>query len=218
MKRCFPVLLLLLPFYTIAQPKTDLGVNIAALMMGTGDVRANMQMTPGISLELGAGVRNQNRNREGVAPGFHALSDFVQQKNRAAYFSAGGRLTNPSENDYEYPYMGFHLIGVWYQENLLPEDPLNSNPALKSVSGFKLGVSTTIGFSLRISSVLYIDLAAQMGYSKPRKDLLAYYLPGLGFSTFGYGYIGVRGGHLQPVITLRYTIIKDRRMRIREME
>lgn len=218
MKRYFPVLLLLLPFCIHAQPKTDLGVNMAALMMGTGDIRATMQMTPGISLELGAGVRNQNRNREGVAPGFQALGDFIQQKNRAAYFSVGGRLINPHEDVYEYPYMGFHLTGVWYQENLLPEDPLHGNPASVSTSGFKLGASTTIGFSLRISNILYIDLAAQMGYSKPRKDLLAYYLPGLGFSTFGYGYIGVRGGHLQPVITLRYTIIKDRRMRIREME
>ncbi|MDX2245391.1 MAG: hypothetical protein SF052_01340 [Bacteroidia bacterium] len=219
MNRCSLVVLLLLPFCIYAQPKTDLGVNLAALMMGTGDVRADIHLTPGVALQLGAGVRNQNRNSEGKAPSFQALGDFIQQKNRAAYFSVGSRLTNPQEDVYEYPYMGFHLTGVWYQENLLPEDPLNGNPAVvHSTSGFKLGISTTIGFSLRLTSTLYADLAVQMGYSKPREDLLAYYLPGLGYSTFGYGYIGVKGGHLQPVITLRYTIIKDRRMRIREME
>ncbi|MEZ4826430.1 MAG: hypothetical protein R3C61_09065 [Bacteroidia bacterium] len=218
MKICYVVLLLLLPLCTFTQPKTDIGVNLAALLMGTGDVSANLQLTKGVSLQFGAGVRNQNRTDEGRVPGFQALTDFIQQKNRAAYLSFGGRLVNPVENEFEYPFIGFQLTGAWYQENLLPEDPLNNNPNAQSVSGFKLGFSTTIGFSLRITPLLYTDLAVQMGYSKPREDILAYYLPGLGYSTYGYGYIGVKGGHLQPVISLRYTLIKDRRVRIREKE
>lgn len=218
MRRLCLITLLLIPYSLMAQSKTELGINVASFLAGTLDIRASRQMTPALSLQLGTGLRLQGRDPEGRLRALDGLSDYVQQRNTGAYFSVGGRLINPQEDEYEYPYIGFHLIGVYYKDDLLPEytPPAGQNP--ETVSGLKLGFSTTIGFSFRLTPRMYLDLAAQMGYSPPREDLLAYYLPGMGYSTFGFGYIGVRGGHIQPVITLKYTLIQDQRRKLYDVE
>ncbi|MEZ4850424.1 MAG: DUF3575 domain-containing protein [Bacteroidia bacterium] len=216
MYRYYLLAWLVVPIFVLAQPKTDLGINVTPLAVGTVDFQGGMKLNPSFWLQFSGGFRAQSKkSSDPLRTRF--LESYSQLKNYGAFLSIGGRLVNPLEDEYEFPFIGFHLTGVYYNETLTPDDPSGGLPP-RNVQGIKLGLSTTIGFSLRINPRLYADLAIQMGYSKPRNDLLAYYLPGMGYSTFGYGFIGVKGGHIQPIIAFKYTIVRDRREVIRDKE
>ena len=114
--------------------------------------------------------------------------------------------------------MSFALTGLHLREEVLQPAQNGNDPELVIYQGWKIGASMTIGFTIRLRSRLHVDLAMQMGYSPPREELLQYYYPGLGFSIYSPSAWGFRGGHLQPLIALKYSLIQDRRERLYHME
>lgn len=201
---------LLLGSGLFAQEATWLGLQVTPLAIGTLDLQLERQLTPTASLHVGMGVRTQQIDRR--EPRVKLLSDFSNVGNTATYTSLGLRLFNP-ETGTDFPYVQFGLTGVWYRDQyltLLGEQKISQ--------GIAWGPSATIGYLIHFDKRWELDLGLQMGYSASRQDLLAYYYPGLGYSTFGPGRYGVKGGHVQPVVTLRYKIIQNKRERIREME
>jgi len=172
-----------------------------------------------MALQVGTGFRLQSRSGEDpVSPRF--LSGYIAEKNKAAYLSIGTRFSNPVE--WDYPYIAFEIVGAYFNEIIIPPTPNigHSHPVARSVKDVKIGINANIGFMLRLANKLYLDLGVEMGYSPPRPkhDVLAYYLPGMGASTFGLGRVGVDGGHFQPTLAIKYLIKKDKKIRIREMK
>lgn len=194
----------------LAQESTWLGIQLTPLAIGTLDLHLERHLTPTASLHIGAGFRSQQIDRR--EPRVKLLSDFSNLGNTAAYSSLALRLANP-ETGTDYPYVQFGLTGIWYQDQyltILGEQRISQ--------GVGWGPSATIGYLIHVDDRWKFDLGLQMGYSAPRQDLLAYYYPGLGYSTFGPGRYGVKGGHVQPVVVLTYKIIQSKRERIRLAE
>lgn len=212
---CLP--LFLLPFALYGQKSLQLGVNITPLVMNTLEVRGDIGINRNFSIQTAAGFRTQTRNESAVIR-VQALQGYIQEQNRAGFISVGGRLFNAEDNPYEVPFIGVSLTMAYYSDKILETDRGPNAPPPILSEGLQIGATANIGFSIRINADLYLDLAMQMGYSPARRDLLQYYFPGAGYSTFGPGVLGVKGGHLQPQITLKYTVIKDKRQRIWEME
>ncbi|MDX2285660.1 MAG: DUF3575 domain-containing protein [Bacteroidia bacterium] len=208
--------LILIPAFVYGQRQAHLSLNLAPLIMGTGELRGEWQLANSLSFEAALGMRWQGTQLS--EPQLGALSQYIQPKNRGGFMSAGFRTFTKAANPYQYPFFAFNLTGVYYDEEIIVPDYTTGTYQIEAASGVRLGGSATLGFNLWISNRLNMDLALQMGYSKPREDLLAYYYPGMGYSTFGYGIIGVKGGHVQPVIALRYVIREDPRDKLRRME
>lgn len=193
-----------------AQNGTFLGLQVTPIGIGTLDIHLEERLSNTISLHLGTGFRTQRLDRRD--PGVRILSDFSTLTNTGAYTSLGIRLFNP-ETGVDYPYVQFGMTAVWYRDQYL--DNLGNPIVAKEITW---GSSATIGYVINFNTRWQLDLGLQMGYSPPRRDLLAYYYPGLGYSTFGLGRYGVVGGHVQPVITLKYKIRLGKRERLREIE
>ena len=201
----------------VGQGNIHLGLNASPLIINTIDLQTELQISSNFALQIGLGGRYQNRKEPDPA-GSGFLSEYVAARNHGAFLSVGGRIFNFSE--WDYPYFALDVVGSYFNEEiLLPNSPA-PNPQTRKVQGLKLGVAATMGFMIRLSDRYYLDLGMKMGYSPPRpkEDVLAYYLTGMGFSTFGLGRLGVDGGHFQPVVTLKYNLIKGKRQRILEME
>lgn len=191
------LMITMLPCWLLAQKGTYVGLQSTPLAIGTLDLMAEERIANTASLVAGAGFRTQRFDRR--EPRVRLLSDFSTQTNTAAYFSAAIRLFNP-ETGVDYPYVQFGLTGLWYRDRYL------SPQGEKISTGINWGASTVIGYLINIDQRWQVDLGLQMGYSPPREDLLAYYYPGLGYSTFGLGRYGVVGGHVQPMVALKYKI------------
>ncbi|MEO0898528.1 MAG: hypothetical protein AAFY71_19095 [Bacteroidota bacterium] len=216
MRQFVLLIVLLLPALSFCQLRTHVGVNVPAAMVGTLDIRSEIQMAPRFSLQLATGIRHQN-NEDRAEPRIRALSDYINLLNQGLFLSVGGRLYEQDLSDYQYPFIAFDLTGVYYRDRYLSQDA-QGNSIKEEATGFRIGGTATIGFVVRITEYINADLGIQFGYSPPRRDLLAYYHPGMGYMTFGLGVLGVKGGHIQPLIALRYNIIRDKRQRIHSME
>jgi hypothetical protein len=211
---CFP--LLLFPTLLFAQVRTHVGVNLGSLPLQALELRVDMEVAKHFALQIHTGFRSQNHDTD-QPPRLGALATYVQPRNQSLFFSLGGRVFN-RVGDYDYPYLALDAVGIYYNDKVQRYNHADRSVVTEETQGFRLGGTMTLGFVLRISERLHSDLALQMGYTKPREDVLAYYFPGMGYSTYGLGIIGVRGGHVQPVISLKYNIVQDRRQRIRRME
>ncbi|GAB4403586.1 MAG: hypothetical protein OHK0039_02960 [Bacteroidia bacterium] len=187
------------------------------MLINTLEVRGEMKINEGLHVQATTGLRLQHRN---VADPYRSrfLAPFVQEQNRAFFVAVGGRLINPADNRYDFPFIAFDLVLLRYDEIVFVPGQGGMLPTSVHVRGWQPGATATIGFDIYISKRWRADLALQMGYAPPRKDLLEYYAPGMGYSTFGRGIIGVKGGHIQPQLSLKYNIIKDKRQIIREMD
>ena len=217
MKRLAFIPLWIIPLLACSQGNTYIGLNFSPLIVNALDVRFESQLSPNFSLQLSSGFRYQNRDN-GEPPGTGLLQGYSGLRNLGLHLAVGGRFFNRTE--WEYPYIAFDVIGAYYKEKIVPLNTTPPAPQSRNVSGLKLGGSLTIGFMIKVAERFYLDLGMQMGYSPPRpkSDVLAYYLPGMGYSTFGFGRVGVDGGHFQPIIGLKYVLSRDKRERIREMD
>ncbi|MDP5170278.1 MAG: hypothetical protein NWR72_08525 [Bacteroidia bacterium] len=204
------ICILLFPEMILGQGSVYLGLQATPLSIGTFDVHAENRLTNTMSLYLGTGFRTQQIDRR--EPRVRLLNDFSNLGNTATFLTLGIRLFNP-ETGIDYPYVQFGLTGLWYRDRFL-----NDAGEQEISSDITWGPSATIGYVLNVNLRWTIDLGLQMGYSAPRTDLLAYYYPGLGFSTFGLGRYGVVGGHVQPVVALKYKIRLSDREKLRLAE
>ncbi|WP_409286227.1 DUF3575 domain-containing protein [Pontibacter sp. G13] len=202
---------------TSAQSHLELGWNVGSLFIGTLDLKSELGVSPGINLRLGMGLRAQSYPIEQVAQN-RIFAFYRQPRNLGSFISVGFRAWNPTDNPYQYPYLALDVVGIHYRETLLVR-PNGQTPAHPSnIRGWTAGISATLGFVLRLARKWHMDAGIQLGYAPPREELLSYYHPGIGFSTFGSGIIGIKGGHIQPILALRYTLQTAHTQRIREME
>lgn len=208
-------LLNLLPLWGWTQSDTYVGINLSPIIFRTLELHLERRVTQGLALQFGVGIRAQSRN-VGELLRFSALQGYVQPRNRAVAFSGGARFFNGK--DLEYPYIAVDIIGGYYAETLEIKDAGTGSLSTREVNGFKWGASFTIGYVAWLSHRMQLDLGLQIGYSPPREEVLAYYLPTLGFTTFGFDFIGVKGGHVQPMITFKYNLVRNRRLLIREKD
>ncbi|RMG22982.1 MAG: hypothetical protein D6730_15450 [Bacteroidetes bacterium] len=217
MKQWLTTISLVVPLLLCAQKRTYIGVNITPVILNTLDVRAEHQVNRFFSIQMAAGFRAQSRDSV-WRPRVRALEDFIHLRDQALFLSVGARLFDrPARFATEYPYISFELVGVYYNEEVIIRSDFQP-PVKLYPKGAKLGASVQIGFVSELMNRVHVDFALQMGYSKPRSDLLSYYLPSMGYTVFGLDIIGVKGGHLQPIITIKYNLVKDKRRRIREKE
>jgi hypothetical protein len=218
MKWALSVVLLVIPTLIFGQYKIYLGINISPLIINTIDLNGEIQLSSFLALQAKTGTRFQNHESTDP-PGLKFLSDYIQRKNKAAFLSLGVRLFNLTPTEYEYPYIAFDVVGIYYSETILDTDASTGGISIfRDVNGFRIGGSFTLGFVWRLSDRIHLDLGLQLGYAPQRKEINAYYFPGLGYSTFGIGVLSIKGGHIQPLISLKYNIFKDKRQRIREMD
>lgn len=217
--KCILLFWALFPCIVLCQDQTLVGLNLSPLVLNTVDIQFERHVIPSMAVQVGTGFRLQSRSgKDPVSFGF--LSDYIAQRNRAAYLSLGARFSNPVE--WDYPYIAFEVVSSYFNEIINPpitdigQGPL---PA-RHVKDVKIGFNVNIGFMLKLADKFYLDLGMEMGYASPRPkhDVLAYYLPGMGASTFGLGRIGVDGGYFQPTFAIKYLLKKDKRIRIREMK
>ena len=219
MRWCLLLIYLVVPFIVPGQNRTYVGINVTPLILNTLDIRAEHQLTRYFSVQMGVGFRAQSRDST-WQPRVKALQDFIHLKDQAAFLSIGARLFDrPERWATEYPYISFELVGAYYNEWYLPYNEPNM-PTKINARGAKFGGSVQIGFVSELVDRLHVDVALQMGYSKarPSDDLLSYYIPSMGYTVFGLDIIGVKGGHLQPIITIKYNLVKDKRKRIRSKD
>lgn len=216
----------LLFFYSsYAQNRLYLGINIPSLIFGTLDFQSEYQIRSGLAIQMGLGLRAQGRE-VGEKLSFPALQGYIEPKNRAISFSVGTRIFNPPNYRYEreYPFILVHFVGSYYNETIEIEDQINNGFKTREVSGLKWGVALGVGYHVWLSKRIYLDIGLQLAYSSARSNrsgeetVLAYYIPQLGFTTFGLNRIGFEGGHIRPVLTLKYYLIQNKRDRIRDME
>ncbi|MEO0469321.1 MAG: hypothetical protein AAF206_06870 [Bacteroidota bacterium] len=217
MRRLLVIVCLLPPLLSTGQNNTFVGLNLAPLILNTLDLRFEQEIYPFASVQAGFGIRNQ-RLGDDTFNRISFLRNYVQRRNGGGYLSVGGRIFSKADNRYQYPYIGLDFIASYYNENVFVNNPNFSPVGFRDVNAVKFGTSVTIGFVLWINDRLYVDAGIQMGYSTARRDILTYYLPGLGYSTFGAGRYGVRGGHVQPILRFKYNLFPDRRTRIREKD
>lgn len=201
---------------TFGQVRTDLGVNLTPLLLNNLDLQAEWQFTPSFSLVANTGLRYQTLSLDQAAP-IEALGEYVHPRNFGTYFAVSGRWFNHEVNEYHYPFIQVGLVGSYYEETILYRHQAGQTERVEA-SGLRLGLTTTIGFVIRVSQRIHMDLAMQMGYTKPREDLLNYYMPGMGYTSYGIDAISVKGAHFQPRVVLKYNILQTKRQRIRNME
>lgn len=194
----------------VCQQRSYIGINVPSLLVSTLDVRTEHSLNERFALQGAFAVRTQGKEPN-ETPQIAPLKDYIQIKNRAMSLSLGARIFDRQFS--EYPYIALDISGVYYNETIIPR---NKSKAI-DVSDVKWGGTLTIGMVTELFERVHLDLGLQFGYSKPRNDLLAYYLPGLGYTSFGFGRYGIEGGHFQPVANIKYNLTKDRRRRIRQM-
>ncbi|MEM6262432.1 MAG: DUF3575 domain-containing protein [Bacteroidota bacterium] len=212
--RLICLLMAFLPLISKAQKKFYVGVNTVPLLVGTLDIRAEKQLTRTFSIQGATGFRYQNRDSTESAF-VAALNRYVGLRNRGAFLSVGGRFFDPSTT--EYPYIAFDVVTAWYDETVFVFDS-SGEASIQDISGLQVGGSLTIGFVSQIMKRVHLDIGLQLGYSPPRDDVLNYYLPGMGFTTYGFNVYGVPGGHAQLQVSLKYNLVKDLRQLIREKD
>jgi len=199
-----------------SQVRTELGVNLTPLLLNSLDLQAEWQLAPTFSLVANTGIRHQTLGDDQEAP-IRVLENYVHPRNTGAYLSVGGRFFNKEVNEYQFPFVQFGLVGSYSYETILKMNDADVWEKVPS-SRFQFGITTTIGVTLRMSERAHVDLALQMGYTKPREDISLYYTPGMGYTTYGIDAISIRGAHLQPMLVFKYNILQDKRQRIRSME
>lgn len=212
----FGVFLVGLPAVVFAQKSTYLGINLASLATQSAEVRSEFQISRILSLQAATGFRFQQRD-PGQKTFFQGLNPYIQQKNNALFFSGGMRIYEAVSGRYDYPFFAAEASLIYFSDEFLSTDASGSRVVVRS-EGWRTSFTGAMGFVIRLGARTDLDLALQMGYAPPRRDLLSYYFPGTGYSTFGYAVVGFRGGHIQPQITLKYQIVRSRRDRIRDME
>jgi hypothetical protein len=198
------------------QKNLFLGINLMPLLLNTLDVRIEPRISRYLSLQFGSGFRYQNIEGKNKST-FNILENYVGLKNFALFATAGARVYDDSA--WEYPYFAVDLSGAYYRDKRPINFDVNGMARdTLSTKGFSLGISGTLGFVIRVSKRTKMDLAIQAGYSPFREDIRTYYLPTMGFSTFGnIDRLSAKGLMVQPIITMKYDLVKDKRDRIREM-
>lgn len=202
--------LCLLPILCQGQRKTTLGLNLVPLAVNGFEVKLEHHMLRNLSLQAGAGFRLQNRN-SGAIEKARLLDRFIHERNSSAFLSAGFRVFDPSLS--EYPYMGLQFTGFYNNELYRHTDQ-----ELIENKGLGWGFTFNMGYVFNLGKRLSLDLGMQIGYAPPRSKPDFYYYPGIGFTTLGLDVIGYRGGHIQPMACISYTIVRDPRSRILEQE
>jgi hypothetical protein len=215
MNRFLITFLLLLPMCLLAQRRTHLGFNLAPLLINTVDLRLEQQLFPTFSLQLAAGLRYQKVG-ESNSPRVSLLHDYIHVRDFGAFFSIGGRIFNSTANEYEFPYVSFDLTSAYFKD-VFSNHP-DFNEPLSTFQGWKLGGSVSLGFVIKLGERFYTDLGLQLGYSPMRQYSQSYYLGGLGYTTFGPNRFSFEGAHFQPIVTLKYVILQDKRDRIHEQD
>ncbi len=206
------LLCVLLPTLSFAQRNSYIGINLSPLLVNTLELRFEYQINRRLSFQLATGGRYQSvaiNETPRIAP----LEDYLQPENKAIFISMGMRFSGPQISDF--PYISFDITHVHYWEEIVPRVS-GGHPQLSTVNDTKLGVTATIGMVSRITPRIFLDVGIQFGYATPRSDLLAYYFPGMGYTTFGFSKWGVEGGHFQPILTLKYNLVKNRRLQLRK--
>ncbi len=215
MPRSFCLCLLLLPLCLLAQQRTLVGLNFSPLLINTLDLRVERQVHPNVSLQFATGFRQQKVGENNL-PRVSLLKDYIHVRDQGAFLSVGGRLFNATPNSYEYPYVSLDLTGAYYKDSYI-NHPDFDDP-VKTFQGWKLGGSMSLGFVIYLANRLYLDLGLQLGYSPMRPYTESYYLGGLGYTTFGPNRFSWEGAHFQPIITLKYVVLRDKRDRIRDQD
>ena len=185
------------------------GINVAPLLVNTLDLRFEYPASNFWALEGGFGFRTQSRGIN-ETPRIAPLKDYIQPSNRAAFLLLGARIF--SQNSINYPYISFNFSMIRYEENIFPRNSTTTQPV--SVANNIWATTLTVGLVSRLAPRWDLDVGIQFGYSPPREDLLAYYYPGAGYTSFGFGKWGVEGGHFQPVLTFKYNLAKNKRLRL----
>lgn len=202
--------MLLLPLLCMGQRKTTLGLNLVPLAVNGMEVKLEKYLLHNLSLQLGTGIRIQNRNSENPER-VRLLDRFIHEKNTNAFVSGGIRVFDPSLN--EYPYAGIQFTGFYYDELYR-----NTDQELIPNQGFGWGFTFNLGYLFHFGKRLSLDLGLQIGYAPARSEPRFYYYSGIGFTTLGLDVIGYRGGHIQPLVVIHYTIVRDPRSKILEQE
>jgi hypothetical protein len=216
MKKIFLPILLACCSILSAQVRTDIGINLTPLLLNNLDLQAEWQFTESFSLVANTGLRYQTLNPEAEAP-IRVLGEYVHPSNFGTYFAVGGRWFNHEVNEYQYPFIQVGLVGSYYEEDIFTR-AADGNLTQRNASGVRLGLSTTIGFVIRITQRAHLDLAMQMAFTKAREDLLNYYMPGMGYTTYGLDAISIKGAHFQPRVVFKYNIRQTKRQRIHNMK
>ena len=190
--------------------KYVLGINVAPWLVNTLDIRGEYQVTSFLAIEAAGGFRIQGRDID-QTPRIAPLKDYIQPKNQAAFLSLGLRIFSPSSGNY--PYISWQMSAIRYDEDIFPRNSTAAQPV--NVVENIWATTLTIGFVNSLSPRWDLDVGIQFGFSPPRDDLLAYYYPGVGYTSFGFGRWGIEGGHFQPVVTFKYNLVKNKRWRIR---
>ncbi len=219
------LILFILPYNLYGQNRLFIGANFPSLIFGTLEIKSEYQFKRNLALQVGLGLRAQGREI-GEKLSFAALQGYIEPRNRAVSLSIGTRIFNPPDYRYEreFPFIQVDFIGSYYNETIEISDPNTNNLFTKDVSGLKWGVAFQVGYHAWLFNRFYLDIALQLGYSKARSNkageetVLAYYLPNLGFTTFGLNRIGFEGGHILPVINVKYYLIQNKRDKIRDMD
>lgn len=202
--------LLMLPALCLGQKKTTLGLNLAPLVVNGVDVKLEKHVLHNLSLQVGAGFRVQNRSLQDVEK-VRLLDRFIHERNASAFISTGFRVFDPSLN--EYPYVGIQVTGIYYNETYKHTDQ-----EFIQNKGLGWGFTFNLGYLFKLGKRLSLDLGMQIGYAPPRNDPKFYYYSGIGYTTRGLDVIGYEGGHIQPVLMVKYTILRDPRSKILEQE
>lgn len=213
----FTLLLFLVSTYTLsAQIRTDVGVNLTPLLLNSLDVQAEWQVLRTFSIVGQTGLRYQTQAID-QPPRIGPLAEFMQPRNVGAYVGLAGRWFNPEVNEYQYPFVQLGFMASYYDEELLRIDG-NGEFYRQAAAGVQFGITSTIGFVIRLTERANLDLALQMGYAPPREDVQIYYTAGMGYTTYGVDAISIPGAHLQPMITFKYNIQQSRRQRIYQQD
>jgi len=209
-----------LPLTSFAQYSTYVGLNFTPLIIKTYEAHLEKRVTKSASLEVGTGFRLQNRelNGELILP---AMKSYVAKRNFGAFVTVGGRIYNWDK--YEYPYFGLHLIASYYNEDIVfaRADSAGVVYDIRPSKGVSFGVSGVLGMVLNLPGRFKLDIAGQMTYHKVRdraKDAPPnYYLAGMGYNTYATSF-EIPSLLFQPVVTLKYDIVKNRRDELRKQE
>lgn len=200
----------LLPILCLGQKKTTLGLNVLPLAVNAVEVKMERFLLHNLSVQVGTGFRVQNRNLEDVDKVL-LLDRFIHEKNANAFLSTGFRLFDPSLN--EYPYMGLQVTGFYFDETYQHTDQ-----EFIQNKGLGWGFTFNLGYLFHIGKRLSLDLGMQIGYAPPRNKPEFYYYPGIGYTTLGLDVIGYKGGHIQPLFMVNYTLVRDPRSKMLEQE
>ncbi len=216
MKRILLLVSLACSSYLYGQIRTDVGVNLTPLLLNSLDVQAEWQLAETFSLVANTGLRYQTQEPDQM-PTIGVLREYMQPRNFGSYLAVSGRFFDREVNEYQYPFIQFGVVGSYYRESVL-RDPNRGFTSRTTVQGLRLGITSTIGFVIRLTERANLDLALQMGYTQPREDLLVYYTPGLGYTTYGIDAVSIKGAHITPMLTFKYNILQSKRQRIHNME